>query len=234
MTVPALPIAGPQHPDATIIIPQHGQAELTLECVRTLRRHELPTWPVIIVDDGSPSPDRSTLRGGIPDAMLIEQDHRGVTAAWNAGLRCVSTPFAVLLNNDVITRAAWIESLIGPLRSGAHCVSGVRWRVESAVPEGVLQRLPSRRFVEGWCWGLSMRAIQAAGGFDESLRLYFSDTDLQARLMRTHGPGCVTVAANLLSSLTHHGHRSTRRLADRRAIWLRDRNRFIAQWIRNR
>jgi GT2 family glycosyltransferase len=174
-------------PAATIVIPQHGEAELTIACVRSLRRWESENWPIVIVDDGSGPADRERIERELPETLLQQQSHLGVTAAWNAGWRWVSTPYVIFLNNDVVARAGWVASLLQPLINGDVLACGTTWRTERGLPADVLARLPSTRFVEGWCFAASVAVLERLGGFDESLRLYFSDTDLQSRLMRVYG-----------------------------------------------
>lgn len=222
-----------RHPDrqdepaATIVIPQHGQAELTIACVRSLRRWESGNWPIVIVDDGSDPADRERIARELSTTLLHPQPHRGVTAAWNAGWRRVRTPYVIFLNNDVVARASWVDAMLQPLVRGDVLACGTAWRTERGLPADVLARLPSTRFVEGWCFATSVAALERLGGFDESLRLYFSDTDLQARLMRLHGINAIGVAQ---AALGHRGHASTQRLPQRRAIWEADRERFIGKW----
>jgi GT2 family glycosyltransferase len=216
--------------DATIVIPQHGQAERTVACVRSLRLWEPHPWPVIVVDDGSPEKDRRMIRCALTDVTVIEQAHQGVTHAWNAATRWIDTPFTVFLNNDTLTGGRWVDALLAPLRSGSAVLSGAAWRDERALPTEIARRLPTTRFVEGWCCAVATAQVREIGLFDESLRLYFSDTDLQARLARAWGPDCLAVVGDVGEALRHCGHASTRLLPDRRRIWAEDRRRFIRKW----
>lgn len=217
-------------PAATIVIPQHGQAELTIACVLSLRRWESGNWPIVIVDDGSDPADRERIERELPETVLQPQSHRGVTAAWNAGWRRVGTPYVIFLNNDVVAGARWVDAILQPIVSGKRLASGAAWRTERALPADVTGRLPSTQFAEGWCFATSVAALERLGGFDESLRLYFSDTDLQSRLMRMYGVDALGIVKEAQEALRHRGHASTRRLPQRRAIWTSDRERFISKW----
>jgi GT2 family glycosyltransferase len=164
----------------------------------------------------------------LPDVTIIEQSHAGVTRAWNAGAARVSTPFVIFLNNDTHSLASWVDGLLAPLRNESAILSGVVWRDELAVPRG----LPTRRFVAGWCCAIAIASLREIGGFDESLRLYFSDTDLQARLVCAYGTRSLAVVDDIRNALQHCGHASTRLLPDRREIWAEDRRRFLTKWSR--
>jgi len=220
-------------PDATIIIPQHDCAELTLAAVRALRSRESQRWPIIVVDDGS-SPGPAAELGQLPgDVQLLRQPHRGVTAAWNLGLRHVSTPLVVLLNNDVLIDGAWVDRLIEPLRLSSAVLSGVELRQERAVPAAILQRLGRTEFLAGWCWAFRAEAAREVGGFDSTLWLYFSDTDLQVRLLSSAATAAELAVIGPLP-LRHVGHASTRFLPGRSVQWHADRARFIAKWAGDR
>jgi len=211
--------------DATIVIPQHERSELTLATVRALRRHETRRWPIVVVDDGSSAEAAAALERLPDDVQSLRQPHRGVTAAWNLALQHVTTPVVILLNNDVLIDGAWVGRLIEPVRCGWAAVSGVERRREGAVPADVLQQVGRSEFVAGWCWAFRAADARALGGFDPTLWLYFSDTDLQARLL---GNADVAIVDGL--PLRHVGHQSTRSLAGRGAQWRADRARFVSKW----
>ncbi|HUG89914.1 MAG TPA: glycosyltransferase [Planctomycetaceae bacterium] len=218
--------------DLTIIIPQHGRSDLTLACVRSLRQHEPEPHPLIIVDDGSRSEHRNAIHAaGLPHVRLIDQPHAGVTAAWNRGLAAAETAFVLLLNNDVQARGPFVARLLAPLRKSPAVATGARLRRETGLPPDVLARPPSEWFLEGWCLAARTADLRRVGGFDERMKLYFSDTDLQARLLHAHRRGSDALAAIGDLSLDHSGHQTTRRLVERRQQWRADRAAFIAKWM---
>ena len=220
-------------PDATIIIPQYEQSDLTVVCVRSLRGADAIQWPVIVVDDGSSAAALATLFDQmveVPHATVIPQRRQGVSVAWNRAAEVAATRFLVFLNNDTLTAGAWVDDLLRPLREQRAVVSGVRFRREQALPRYVLERLPTRTFLEGWCFAALRDDWSGVGGFDETFRLYFSDTDFQARIVRSRGGDSAVLARVAGLPVRHLGHQSTRRLPERRAIWQEDRERFVRKW----
>lgn len=213
--------------DTTVIIPQYGQPELTARCVASLRQHETARWPVLIVDDGSPPADRCLRRAARDNSeRFVSVRHRGVTAAWNIGCRLAETEFVVLVNNDVLWQGPALAELRQSLSRGGGTIAGVGWRTERECPAAFASEVQHPAFVEGWCWGFARETWRRLGGFDESLRLYFSDTDFQYRAGRElQGERVVSRVP-----LHHAGHRSTRLLGDRRRQWRRDRQRFLEKW----
>ena len=227
----------------SVIIPQHGCWEQTVECCAgLLRLHAEQRLEVIVVDDGSPAEDRRQVRRFLPASVqILEQAHQGVTAAWNAGLQAARGELLVLLNNDVRTQRPWVGQL-SPLLSEPVRVLGPRrhgQRLGQTLWPGCRVPAAEERFLQGWCLAFRRRTWEAVGPFDERMRLYWSDTDWLLRcLLLNSSPESGCSAGNLgagfgllpSGSLQHQGHVSTRRLAQRRTWWRSDRAAFVAKW----
>lgn len=252
---------------ATIIIPQHGRADLTLACLASIRQHDPRPWPAIVIDDGSPddsfrqlrsalenTDNTPTLRAHASSITLIQQRHLGLTSAWNRAARQATSRIILFLNNDTLATGPFVEELFAPLLSNVDhdtsipatpLLTGIRHRDESSLPHTILSRLPATQFLEGWCFAIRREDFVRLGGFDETMRLYWSDTDLQCRLLESrspldHGltqPTRLTPpdAHNRLIALPdlpirHLGHGTTRNLPTRRPQWHADRSAFVARW----
>jgi GT2 family glycosyltransferase len=216
--------------DATIIIPQFNRLDLTLRCVQSLRETNSSPPRILIVDDGSNDTDQSSLLpilAEFTDLALLP--HRGVTAAWNAGLHEAQSRWVAFLNNDSVSLGPWCDRLIEPLRVGAAEMTGVAWRSERFLPPAVRDALGSPRFLTGWSFAIERSRLLDLGGFDESLTLYFSDTDLQLRLLADCKHSHPLLAVEGLP-LLHHGHATTHRLPEIRRRWQQDRQRFHRLW----
>jgi GT2 family glycosyltransferase len=216
--------------DTTIIVPQFNQMELTLRCCESLLATDAAPPELLIVDDGS---ELDQLSDELPrlsefgDLLLLP--HRGVTAAWNAAARVAQTRWLIFLNNDTHSLAPWCEQLLVPLRSGAAIMSGVGWRDEHHLPAAIATAVPYRHWLPGWCLAIERTRLLDLGGFDESLSLYFSDTDLQVRLRITAGRADPLIAVEGLP-LLHNAHATTHQCADIRERWQHDRRTFHRKW----
>ncbi len=219
--------------DATVIIPQRNHGSLTAACIESLRRWEGENWPIVVVDDGSSdgSPELIEL-AAIPNCRVLRQMSLGVTAAWNAGIQSVTTPFVVLLNNDVLVDGPVLDELLKPLQYRQALIAGVEWRREPLIPRQLESRFPGRQLLAGWCFSFETELWSQLGGFDESLRLYYSDTDFQCRAAQ-----CLPMASagRVLSvvplmPLRHLGHQTSRLVPERASRWQADRARFLCKW----
>jgi len=214
-------------PEISIIIPQHRHSSLTQQAVKSLLECHQESHPgsleILVIDDGSPFPELRNLHAlQNRNVSLIHLPRRcGVTAAWNVGARQARGSILIFLNNDTFSTAAWMESLIAPLRERTALMTAPEFRRERELP------MEYSAVLSGWCMALRAETFRGAGGFDERFRLYFSDTDLQLRLR--HQSAAALAGCSPLP-LKHLGHRSTKELPARSAEWRRDRNRFREKW----
>jgi N-acetylglucosaminyl-diphospho-decaprenol L-rhamnosyltransferase len=92
---------------------------------------------VVVVDNGSTEGTVAFVRARFPDAMVLEQENRGLAAGWNAGIAATSGRYVLLLNSDAWLDDGALETLVAYV--DAHpdvAVVGPRLRN----PDGSLQR----------------------------------------------------------------------------------------------
>ncbi len=101
-------------------------------------------------------------------------------------------------------------------RGGEVQVTGVSWREERGVG----------RVLEGWCLAVRREVLEELGGFDERLRVYFSDTEFQQRVRARWGEGAVVRVEGDGAGggwpVRHLGHRTAhdaRLLPERGRVW---------------
>jgi len=220
--------------EVSVIIPQHGQCGLTVAAIESLQRHHSRAPEIIVVDDASSACERRQLQtAGLRGVQIVPAGrHRGVTSAWNLGWRQTRRALAVFLNNDTVSTGDWLTDLSAPLRDGAARVTGVGFRQERHLPQAFRDRIGQSRVLEGWCFAIRREELERLSGFDERLRLYFSDTDFQCRILEQAGDRGACLSAVPSLPLTHLGHRSTRMLAWRSRQWEADRDFFVRKWSR--
>ncbi|MEW4488379.1 glycosyltransferase [Thalassoglobus sp. JC818] len=214
----------------TIIIAQFGRSDLTLNCVRSLTEHHPHLAEILIVDDGSGSPDVAPLQSAqIERCTILSRPVRsGVTSSWNFAARFARGQMLVFLNNDVITTGLWCDSLIDPLADNSCVMTGVERRPAVELSDSIREAWKIDSLLSGWCFAIRREFFAQLNGFDEKLQLYFSDTDLQCRCLAQFGHGAIRTVENL--PLQHLGQQTTKDLPTRSQQWNDDRNHFERKW----
>ncbi|MER6119369.1 glycosyltransferase [Streptomyces sp. NPDC001743] len=186
----------PERPDLSysVVIPTIGRRCLA-DCLQALAAASGPgPYEVFLVDDRPAADGPLDTRGAGPltDRLrLLTTGGRGPAAARNAGLREVTTPWVVFLDDDVRVEADWGSRLADDLTAADPMTVGVQGRL--TVP------LPADREPTDWerctaglqeaAWATAdmayrTQALMTAGGFDERFRRAFrEDADLALRMM---------------------------------------------------
>lgn len=213
-----------------VVIPQFGQSQLTIRCVNSLLKWNRELSQVLIVDDGSHHDEVRGLQRSVLSGTEIVRlaTNCGVTCAWNVAARFVDSEIVIFLNNDSETLGSWCGQLVAPLKTGAARLVGAEARTPDEIPQSLRDSLRLQELIAGWCFAIRRVDLNEIGLFDQSLRLYFSDTDLQLRIIEKFGSAAMTVVNDLL--VVHRGHQTTQCLPNRNAQWRRDRERFFNKW----
>ncbi|MCA8987107.1 MAG: glycosyltransferase [Planctomycetaceae bacterium] len=219
-------------PRVSVVIPQRNRWELTVACCSSLCRHHAAGegLEIIVVDDGS---DLAERRKGYRQlrhrVKWCEQEQQGVTGAWNRGLQESRGEILVLLNNDVVTCKGWIKHAIEMIEA-RDCLVGAGRRRDLELGRLIAQeKVVSTELLEGWCMVFNRHDYERTGAFDESMKVYWSDTDWQWRWLKSRGN------RGRLRTLTqgvmrHLGHASTALLQNRSQVWREDWQRFREKW----
>ena len=106
-----------------VVIPVHGQWELTERCLATLATRDACVRRVIVVDDKSPDDSATRLRERTDIEALILDTNVGFARACNAGARAGTADAIFFLNNDTLVPPGTIARLVATLEeSGAAAV----------------------------------------------------------------------------------------------------------------
>lgn len=91
----------------------YDQVDYTRQCIDSMLRHGLDLSRLVVVDNGSKDATRDYLLT-IPVGERIYNDaNLGCGVAWNQGALALQAEWTIVMNNDVLVSAEWIESLIG-------------------------------------------------------------------------------------------------------------------------
>ena len=95
----------------TVIIPNYNGLQFMEPCLKALEGQNYKEFDLLVVDNGSQDGSGEWLRErGIPTLFLGE--NTGFSGAVNAGIRAVSTPYVILLNNDTEPFPDYVGELV--------------------------------------------------------------------------------------------------------------------------
>ncbi|TQS42623.1 mycofactocin biosynthesis glycosyltransferase MftF [Cryptosporangium phraense] len=189
--------------DVTVVVPTYARPAELARCLEAVRR-TAPGAPVVVVDDGSPADAGIAGVAGRFDARLVRHPvNRGPSAARNTGLAAVETPFAALVDSDVVVPDGWLHALrpyfadekvaaVAPRVTSHGDGAGTGWLGEYEAAHSPLDMGPSPGlvrpaaivpYVPTATLLVRMRAVHEIGGrFDEELPIG-EDVDFEWRLV---------------------------------------------------
>jgi glycosyltransferase involved in cell wall biosynthesis len=176
-------------PRVSIVMPAFNRANFVAEALRSLQNEPGIEAEIIVVDDGS-SDGCDTIVAGIAEAdprvRLIRQDHGGVSAARNTGLRAATGEFLTFLDSDDISAPGRILRQVRKLAARPDIIAVVGQRIYFNAMS------PDFQPEEGSIWEQKLDICLASavfrratfdrfGGFDEALT-FGEDIDFYFRL----------------------------------------------------
>ncbi len=110
--------------DYAITFACYNQIDYTRQCVDSLVRHGYDLGRVVAVDNGSSDATRSYLRTLPLGGVVLNRQNLGCGVAWNQGVLALQSEWSIVMNNDVLVSAGWLERLIaGAERHALRVVS---------------------------------------------------------------------------------------------------------------
>jgi N-acetylglucosaminyl-diphospho-decaprenol L-rhamnosyltransferase len=189
--------------DVVIVIPVFNQAPYTKLCLDSLRKAGLADSQIVVVDNAS-TDETVSLLAARPELKVIRNDtNRGCGCAWNQGAKAVrEAPWVLLLNNDVVAVAGWLEGLLETARTEKFDIVSPALRngkldydLEQHVA-GVLPRMSRLRrpgLAHGVCFLVNRGVFEAIGAFNEDPLLGgYEDDEFFRRARRAGFRLCIT------------------------------------------
>lgn len=84
----------------SVVIPTHDRAHLLPRALDSVLRQTLPPAEILVIDDGSEDETRELLSRDYRTVRRIPQEHRGVSAARNRGIRQAGGSLIAFLDSD--------------------------------------------------------------------------------------------------------------------------------------
>lgn len=90
----------------------YNQVEYTKQCINSMQHHGLDLSRLVIVDNASSDGTRDYLASLPLGALILNQSNLGCGVAWNQGILALQAEWTIVMNNDVLVSANWVENLI--------------------------------------------------------------------------------------------------------------------------
>lgn len=187
----------------SVIIPTYNRASLVCRAIDSVLAQSHHHLEVIVVDDGSTDATADTLRRYQHRIRVVRQDNGGPSRARNRGIAEASGDFVAFLDSDDTWYPTKIERqvellehvgddvpccvcnalMVSPDGSSASTFeyADLRPDIAAGIWSNVPQVLLTRFLLTTQALLVRRKALQAVGGFDESLSL-LEDHDLALRL----------------------------------------------------
>lgn len=97
--------------DAEIVIPVHGGPDEFERCLASVAPEGLP---ITVVDDATPEPDASRIKGIAADygaRLIVHEQNGGPGAARNTGFAATGSPFVAFIDSDAVAAPNWVSRL---------------------------------------------------------------------------------------------------------------------------
>lgn len=190
---------------SAIVVSYNGRRYLD-DCLRTVLEQLVPGDELIVVDNASTDDSPDLVRERYPEARLVRNtENRGFAAACNRGARLASGEVLVFLNQDTWVQPGWLWALIDCLQreetvglttsqvlmmsdpDRVHLCgqdvhfTGLVFGRGYAMRATSLQDACDVNAISGGSFAIRRKLWEKLGGFDETLYMYYEDTDLSWR-----------------------------------------------------
>lgn len=163
----------------TLLIVSFNSASTLIQCQAELLASG--RFPVVVIDNASTDGSADRIAKAYPSVRVLRMDRNmGYGRAANRGLAEVETPYAFLLNPDLEVTADGVQSMLDFAQTHASEASLFAPAVveRDARHEGAM----SRDWIIGAAMLFKMKNFEDVGFFDESIFLFYEETDLCRRL----------------------------------------------------
>lgn len=199
-------------PEVSVVIPAFNSAWSIRDTLRSALHQTLADIEVIVVNDGSTDalPEVvAPIAAGDGRVRVVTQANAGLAAARNRGLREARADFVAFIDADDLWHPAFLQKVLAALRADPAAPFGYALLLRTDVDNRVIptprwHHVPRHDFIgilevntvgNGSASVFRRAAIEAAGGFDETLRARGAqgaeDWKLALRLARRHAPALV-------------------------------------------
>ena len=243
---PARPASEPsRRPRVSIIIVNTNELHHLVRCLPSVFGQEYPDYEVLIVDNGSTDGSLEYVGREFPAAVVVRNGaNLGYAGANNVGFRHATGEYLAVLNPDTEVDPRWLTELVAALEADPAAglatpkivmmddparlntcgneitFTGLTFCRGLDEPATAFDRLEPVSAVSGAAFVIRRRVLEEIGPFDESMFIYYEDTDLSLRAMLA-GYTCLYVPTAVVR------HQYIFKFTPRKAF-MQERNRYVA------
>lgn len=182
----------------TVVIPVKNRAELVKRTLQSIANQTVAPTAVILVDNGSADGTLHVLQqwaANHPNTTVISELDEGASAARNAGLAIVSTPYVMFFDSDDIMPPRHIEQVVEGLKNNNY-PSIAAFNLVLIDTHGKKHPKPFRHgdpmemhlfhtILSTQRCVISTELAQSIGGWNETLPVW-NDWEFGVRLLKSH------------------------------------------------
>jgi N-acetylglucosaminyl-diphospho-decaprenol L-rhamnosyltransferase len=90
----------------------YNQVEYTRKCIDSMLKYGMPLDRLVVIDNASTDGTRDYLETLPLGGRIYNRENLGCGVAWNQGALLQQADWTIVMNNDVLVSAEWIESLL--------------------------------------------------------------------------------------------------------------------------
>lgn len=103
--------------EVSIVIPNFNGLSYLEGVLTSLRRQTFTDFVIVMVDNGSTDGSIEYVEKDFPEVQIIKYaENMGFCEAVNAGIRATSTPYVILLNNDIEADPHFVEEMLAAIK----------------------------------------------------------------------------------------------------------------------
>lgn len=168
------------NPLLTVIIVSYNSFDTLQRCLDEWLSN--PSIRIIVVDNASSDGSAQKTRDRYPSIEVLEQDiNLGYGRAANRAFREVSTPYALLMNPDIMARESDALALLERMTALGNEVALLAPAVRTRDHTGT--GLTPKNWIPGTIMLFNMRTLASVGLFDENIFLFAEESDLCRRII---------------------------------------------------
>lgn len=166
----------------TIFTISYNSAAVIQQCMDELMRSQ--KYRIIVVDNASKDSSAKLIRESYPHVEVLELPQNiGYGRASNVALKEITTPYALLINPDLLVSTKDIDALleVAEIYKDKAALIGPAVKKQDYVQQGMLKC----EWISGSAMLFNMKKFEHIGFFDERIFLFYEETDLCKRLINS-------------------------------------------------